>query len=374
MNKLSWMKTVFDTLFKRLPSVLPGLDRGFCIGLEMGPDRLNLVQMELVAGRPAIRAIASLPYPCPRDELHPKQLKSLLKLACATQPFKGRRVVSCLPASQIKLITVSYKEGQPDAVAIVAELRERLQGELDNLVVDFMTLRQHDAGSGRRDALVAMAPRDKVVAYLDFLTEAGLQVEALDIGPAALARLVSHAGALRTPDFPFLPNALLINFGADSSYLTVIWGRRLMLDRTVEFCENNLFNRLKKVLDMPHDLAVRLLYGKNSALDDPDGAVRMIAEVLRPEIALLLQEINKTLVYMASRTHGKSLDMIYLAGRVAPGVMNALMEQMKMPVHILNPVEVFSPETGRLDHESIGDVTGIALSAGLALRGVPEHE
>ncbi|MDO8208475.1 MAG: pilus assembly protein PilM [Gallionella sp.] len=376
------MKIVFDKLLKpardRLTNMLPGFGRDLSIGMDMGPDRLNLVQMELVAGRPAIRAIASLPYPCPREELelHPQKLKSLLKQAYAMQPFKGRRVVSCLPASQIKIITLTYKEGQPDAVAIVAELRERLQGELDNLVVDFMILREQEANPGHRDALVAMAPRNKVLAYLDLLTGAGLEVEALDVGPAALARLVSQEGALHTPEFPLQPNALLINFGADSSHLTVIWGRRLMLDRAVEFCENKVFSRLKQLLDMPQDLAVRLLYEKKSALNGPDGASRMLGEVLRPEIAMLLQEVNKTLVYMASRTHGKSVDVIYLAGRLAlyPDVLNAFRDQMKIPVRMLNPVELFASERSRLNDKGLGEITGIALSAGLALRGVPENE
>lgn len=390
MNRftLTFMNTVFDKLLKPaldwLPKVLPGFGRDLSIGLEMGPDRLNLVQMELVAGRPSIRAIASLPYPCPREELqqHPQRLKLLLKQAYALQPFKGKHVVSCLPTDQIKIITVSYRcgEGQADATAIVAELRERLKGDLDGMVVDFMNLRQEETDAGQRDALVALAPRDKVMAYLDMLTGAGLEVDALDIGPAALARLVSHAGALSTAEFPRLPNVLLVNFGADSSFLTVIWGRRLMLDRAVEFSENRMLSCLKQVLDMPEELAIRLLYEKNAPLSiengSPDEVSQMVAQVLRPEIAQLLQEINKTLVYMASRTRGKSVDQIFLSGRAAcyPGIMNSLREKLKIPVEILDPVVVFASKHGNPHEAGLGAVAGIALTTGLALRGVPTNE
>jgi type IV pilus assembly protein PilM len=310
-----FIKPVLNRLQKLLPSLLSNVGSKFSIGLDFGPDRLNLVQMERAGGGICMRAIASLPYPCPRDELYqnPKGLKALLKQAYAMQPFMGKRVVSCLPAEHIKIITVSYKytEGQPDATPIVAELRERLQGELDDMVVDFITLRQEDTESGKRDALVALAPRKKVMAYLDLLTGAGLDVDALDIGPAALARMVCFAGAIHSPEFPRLPNVLLVNFGAESSFVTVIWGRRLMLDRAVEFSENGMFTRLKQVLDMPEELAIRLLYGNNpyekttgAAIENggKDEASQMVTEVLRPEITLLLQEINKTLVYMASKT------------------------------------------------------------------------
>lgn len=374
---------VLNKLQKVLPLFNGGLGNKFCIGLDMGLDRLNLAQMEQINGKVHIRAIASIPYPCSREELqsNPKILKTLLKQAHATQPFKGNRVVSCLPIDQIKIITITYKriEGQADSEAVVAELRERYKAELDNLVVDFMTLREEESSVNQRDALVALAPRDKVLAYLDLLTNAGLDVDSLDIGPAALARLVSHTGAIHVPEYPVLPNVLLINFGADTSFLSIIWGRRLMLDRPVEFSENRIFARMKQVLDMPEELMIRLLYetipNADITNEKPDEINRMVAEVIRPEIALLLQEINKTLVYMTSKARGKSVDQIYLTGRVAryPGILNYLREQLHVAVDILDPVEVFAAEKYKLNGHVLGTMPEIALTTGLALRGVPEH-
>ena len=382
-----FFKAVLKCLPKLLPNFLSKFGSQFSIGLDLGLSRLNLVQMENTGNRVSIRAIASLPYPCPRDELyqHPEKLKALLKQAYATQAFKGKRVVSCLPAEQLKIITVSYKhsEGQQDAVSIVAELRERLQGELDEMVVDFITLRQEGTESGKREALVAMAPRKKVLAYLDLLTSAGLSVDALDIGSAALARLVRHTGAIHTPEFPLGPNVLLVNFGAESSFLTVIWGRRLMLDRIVEFSENRIFSRLKQILGMSKELAIHLIYEKyphnqganqDSCMSESD---KMIEDILRPDISQLLQEINKTLVYMASKTRGKSVDKIYLTGRVArySGILKLLREQLQVPVELLDPTLIFASEkSNAVIENNLGTLAGIAMTTGLALRGVPENE
>ena len=79
---------------------------------------------------------------------------------------------------------------------------------------------------------------------------------------------------------------------------------------------------MKQALDMPEELMISLLYEKNPNHAMVDGESidevnQMVEEVLRPEIATLMLEINKTLVYMASKTRGKSVDQIYLAGRVA---------------------------------------------------------
>jgi type IV pilus assembly protein PilM len=387
------LRPVLDRLPMRLPKSMSGpllLRRQTSgIGLDLGPDRLNMVQMATTAGRVHVHAMASLSYPCPRDALftQPGMLRELIKQAFSMQAFKGKKVVSCLPAEHIKIITVSFKpaDGQTDAAAVVSELRERMQGDLSDTVVDFMTLRQNETDGGKREALVALAPRSKVVAYLDLLTGAGLDVTALDIGPAALARLVCHAGAVHTPEFPHMPNVLLINFGVDSSYVTVIWGRRLMLDRSVDFSEKALFSRLKQVLGMPEELAASLLYASSPDVHNASGVTRMaghdeasqmVADVLRPEMNQLLQEINKTLVYMASKTRGKSVDQVYLAGRVAryPGLRKALVDQLQVPVELLDPLAAFPPESDGAIDSHLGLIAGMALTTGLALRGEPCHE
>jgi type IV pilus assembly protein PilM len=352
---------------------------GSPIGVYLGPDRLNLVQMD-GATRPMLRAMASVPYADSREELlrNPASVRALLKQAFNAQPFRGKTVVSCLPADQIKILSLTYRqaEGQADEQAVVAELRERLKDELDEMVVDYLPLRKDEGDAAKRDALVALAPRAQVMAYLHLLTDAGLQVDALDIGPAALTRVVKHAGARHFPEFPMMPNALLINFGLESSYLTVIWGRRTVLDRAIEFSENRLFSRLKTVLDMPPELAMRMLCQEGELSEQQRETRKIIEEVIRPDLGLLHQEISKTLVYMASRTRGKSVDSVFLAGPAARyhGVVEGLRQQLKVPVHILNPVVDFAgPQQSHLDL-SLGTTAGMALAAGLALRGVPENE
>jgi type IV pilus assembly protein PilM len=160
----------------------------------------------------------------------------------------------------------------------------------------------------------------------------------------------------------------------------VIWGRRVMLDRAIEFGENRIIDRLQTVLDMSRELAMQLLYQRNlplAAASSVHSETRqMVAEVLRPEMVVLLQEINKTLIYMASRTRGKSVDTVHLAGRVAlyPGVVSSLREQLNLPVDILNPIAEFASEKTRIDTENLGVTAGMALTTGLALRGIAEGD
>lgn len=360
------------TLSKRLA---PHLGPAPAIGLYLGKSAVNLVQMEQTASGARIRAMAALPLEGAREALaeRPREFKALLQSAFKAYPFVGKRVVSSLSNKDVKISTMSFRRqpGQSDDEALVVALRERMPDELDDTVVDFMSLRPAESEAEQGEALVALASRTKVTEYLDQLTAIGLEAVALDVGPNALSRLVRHSGAQHWREFPKLPNALLINVGLNASFLSVIWGRRLILDRQVSFSEGALVSRLQKVLEMPEALALHLLHELESSGNAAESQSTVL-ELLRPEMAVLLQEINKTLVYMASKTRGKSVDVIYLAGSAAryPSLLNGFQSQLQVPVVPLEPVSLFAHDA-RI-RPQLGLRPGIVLATGLALREVRE--
>src|SRR5688572_12764163 len=156
-------------------ALAPG--RPYDIGLHIGLESVNLMQLQPGKPKPTVRAAASLAHGTSRDELiaDPARLKTLIRRAFAAQPFRGNRVVTCLPNDQMKILLLTYamSEGISEPDAVVRELRERMRQELDGMVVDYIPLRQEHA-SRPKEAIVAMAARDKVTAYLNALSEAGL--------------------------------------------------------------------------------------------------------------------------------------------------------------------------------------------------------
>ena len=353
------------------------------IGLHLSNERANLVQFDNSAGGPRIRAAASLPYPCSRDELlaDPRHLKALLRQARSEQNFKGRRVVSCLRSAELQIFPINYtpEDGRPDGAAILGELRERLKGTLDASVIDYLPIRKDEGDSTRREALVAVASREAVLRHLDLLENAGLQASAIDIGPAALARLVSFVN--QTDPRVQHPNALVINFGSAKSYLSVVWGRRLILDREIEFGERSLVDRVVRMLGMSEDLAIRLLqecgFRSAPAQDGSDSEMaQTLKEVLRPELATLTAEVNKTLIYTASRSRGRSIDQIHLLGSIGgyPGIDRLIQEMLAVPVEVLDPFRAFGSRPGEAELARLRPIAGVALACGLALRGFHPHD
>jgi Tfp pilus assembly PilM family ATPase len=349
------------------------------IGLDFAAEELHMMQLQYRADGPAIIAAVSVRYPSDRASLmaNPAQFKSFIRAALKSRPFRGRIVVTCLPAEDVKILVVTYRqeaEKKPDDV-ILRAVRERL-GELTDSLVDFVQIRNPVENAGEQDALVAVAKRTQVMAYLERLRNAGLEAAALDVRPVALCRL---AAAVQPEETPYR-NVLLANFGVNKTYLTVLSGKRLMLDREIEFGEAQLVATLAKTLAMPEAAALKLLQTAGASrpqnapdaksLDPDEDARRTLGEVLRPRFTMLSQEINKTMAYMAGKMRGASIECIYLMGSVAfyPNAIPWIQGFFANRVEVLDPFAAFAARSDAAVLPDSDPSAGMVLAAGLALR------
>jgi Tfp pilus assembly PilM family ATPase len=151
-------------------------------------------------------------------------------------------------------------------------------------MIDYLPIRANP-GDEERLTLVAIARKQQVIELLDLLSGAGLEVMALDIGPSAIKRLFSSL-----PGASGQETMLVINSGREVSYLTMVSGRRLLLDQQVEFGEEPLLRHLCEVLDIDATLARKLLLENGFGSDGPPTGEtsliqgRQVAETLRVAI------------------------------------------------------------------------------------------
>jgi type IV pilus assembly protein PilM len=349
------------------------------IGVDFAGESLNLLQIAPSGDGPLVRAAVSLPYPLPRAELlaDARVLKSFVRDALASAPFAGNAVVAALAPAEVRILplTVVVPSGQSEQQAVARAVREQLGAQALESVVDYYQVRSADAGGNERQVLAAVAARPNVLAYLASLRQAGFAPAALDIGPTAIARLLA---AMHKQDYD--ESVLLINFGTHKSFLTVIWGRRLMLDREIDFGETQLVDKLARSLKLTPAIALALLreHGTGARASgetrDQRGMEmdigRTIGEILHPEFAALAEELTRTQVYVASRTRGSAVSRVYLNGSAAryAHIPERVAAMIHLPVDVLDPFKAFGAMEGFTPGSSV--THGIALAAGLALRGV----
>ena len=346
------------------------------VGLHLGGERLSAAQMQRTPTGAAIQSVGSLELGCPWYAMlaEPRRFRRALDQFWHEHGFRGRQVVAAMPQEQLKVFTVEYTatQGQSDAEAVASEVRERLKSKGRNLVVDFVPVRQASPDERSREAVVAAAAREDVTAFLDLLGNAGLQVQALDIAGMALKRVVTSLEPETGPD---MQSALLIYVGATSSQLMVVWGRRLMLDRSIEFSEERLVARVTRLLELPEHAAKRLLaeYGVRAMQGPHQGEMdAVLREIVGSELQQLKAEASKTLHYAASRTRGNGVDRILLVGAVGrfPGIAEVLSAGLGKAVGILDPLSAFSHNLTKEEAAVLSPHYGVAVALGLALRGL----
>jgi len=361
------------------------------IGVQFAREELHLVQMQSASdGGVTLRARASIPYPGAFDEImnSPGRLRSLVHRALRANGFIGRKVVSSMAADEVRIISVCYQlnKGEEDDHAIVDLMRDRIDGQLADYVLDYVPVRTKSK-EGQRLALVAMSKRQEVLEHLELLQALGLRIEALEIGPVAIRRLIQAMSSQQEPE-----NVLVVNFGTDKSYLTIVSHRRLLSDQEIAFGENTILRRLSETLDISPEMARNMVF-KNGL--DPAGArdavglaladtgmFNTLLEIVKPELTRLAEEIRRAFMYATSESRGGPTQRVYILGSIArwPGSDTLLDTIIDVPVRkIPDPSAIFhatdgQPEDANHDPSTDGAAPELAVATGLALRGMDRDE
>ena len=358
----------------------PGL-----IGLDIDAGQIHMCQIRpREHGTYTIIAKTSVSYSGTRDELlaSPKKLKSLIDAGLNEKNFEGRRVAALMPWDDVKIILLTYKATVSDVDAeVVSMLENRIEGSIGDYVVDYVPVRSN-ASDEEHMVVATLSSRAKVNTLLQALIDAGLEVDSLDVAPTALRRIVSALYTGHAAD-----NVLMINCYHDDSYLTVISGRRLLFNQSVEFSERMLLERIASQLDITVESALNLVLNSGfqkhqtlalASVDDQADISSTLLEIVKPCFLDLVEEINRVLVFTASETHGVPVSRVCLLGSIAhwPGAQQVLFSLLDfdVPDGQIEFTQVFEDENDNTRVPWSGLFSDISIAMGLALRGLVDNE
>ncbi len=349
------------------------------IGLDFGTEALKIVQADFTKSGPCVRSAVSIDYPIAKDELYASsaELKKLLREARKQGAFKGRRAVVAMPPEKVQFISLEYKHtpGQDVDEVVIGAIKERFGDSINKSVIDYLHIRPEHKDQVDRTALVAVAEQKSVIEFLDYLSKAGLNVVRLEIGPVAINRLISAMHPTQNDKV-----VLAINFGIDRSYATVLWGRRLLLDRSLSFGLNSALKQVSDALEVSQDEAENLLerHGVqvvNNILAGDDlfepGITASLTDILKPSLLEFSSEIKRLMLYVASRTRGRNVYQAYIFGSVAawPSFDKLLAEMTGLPVKTTRPFYGLNTSHQAEEVNEQSGHLGIAVATGLSLSG-----
>ncbi|MEO1574242.1 MAG: pilus assembly protein PilM [Pseudomonadota bacterium] len=340
------------------------------IGLDIGRHAARLIQF---AGPPdgprQVVAAGAIDFDASDDRL--ATLDATLGETVRRLGLRGRRVVAAMPAGDYRLLQIAYRPTpeKSDEAAIIEQVADRLDGALSDYVIDAVPVRSA-AREAETQALVAVSRRDDVTALLRCLARHRLNPDVVEIAPLALRRLVGElAGTYDGLN-------LIVNTGMERSYLTLLHGRRLLLDQVIEFGETPLVNALAQTLSLSyehaHSLVLRTGLRHGGADPIPDhregetGMFNTLLEILRPRLTRLVDHTDSVFMYAAAQTRGGGDAQILLFGALArwPGCAEVISDMTRLPVVVPSMDNLAA--ANRLDLS----MPDYAVAAGLALRGI----
>ena len=351
------------------------------IAAHFSQHELQLLQLRGCGSELAIQASASLPFVGERDEFlaSRKAVRTLIQRGLKAAPFRGRKTISTLPFEHVKLMSISYPAGPAgkEEETIASLMAERVEGDLSDYVIDYVPVRT-SIRDGERLCLVAVSPREQVIAYLDTLRAAGLQPEALEVAPLSIRRLVERMSSPSN-----IENVLAITTGLDTTYLTLISGRRLLANQAMPFGVSRLIDSICDALDVSPDVANELLtkngLGEGTGSKHPptdDIAIgATLLEIVRPAFVDLVNEIERAFLYAASESYGQATKRIYLFGSLAkwPGADRLVTALTQIPVETMRfGLMPFDIDPAAIENGE--SPAGLSVAAGMALCGFGEHD
>lgn len=349
------------------------------IGVDFALECAHLVQLESVSGGSLqVRAKASMPFDSPRRELltRPHEFRSLLRRVLESDRFYGRKAVLAMPAGMFRTISVNYQYAgaeENEGAAVLQVMKSRLDGDLSQYVLDYMPVKNRSKG-GERLAIVAVSERQPVIDFLELARKAKLDVQALEIGPVAISRLVGAMSKAQGSS-----NALVINSGRRASYLTLISGSNLLFDQEIGLGEDNLIQQVAETLDISVNMARDMILrtgvhpddGGDSTMSEEDhGLMMTMSEILKPQFLKLVEEVKRAFLYAAAETRGGAVTKVYLLGGIARwrGADRLLSSLADVDVQTIpDPLALFPAGDKPVGEDFASEV---AVATGLALRGM----
>ncbi len=349
------------------------------IGIDIGVSAIKLV--EIKRQRENYQVVGAMRTPTPAGAISDGVIQNTGALAktLAEMVEKAglakRRVVTAIGGRKVitRHLKVPLMPVKELSAAVKWEAEKYLPMGNQDLVMDFLNMGEVEADGKKQFSILLAAVSSEIPrAYYNLMAAAGLELAAIDIVPAALARWYTSLNGQKGKQGGGLA---LVDMGAEASNLVLIDRGKIVFTRVIVGGGNLLTGAIAQSLRINlQDAArfkeefARLL--ENNVTKQEESAhgndFRMIAAdmAIREVLGDFIREIRRSLDYYRTQPQATPVTGLIISGGTAllPGLANFLRQELELPV------EVGSGLAGAVGTPQLD--AGFALATGLALREV----
>ncbi len=287
------------------------------IGIDIGDHTVRMLQLTRDGDRYVALAAASRPLG--RDvclesgDAYHHAVNHVVREMLSSGKFQGRHAVSCLPAASLQYKNIRLPKMPHDelASAVQWEASERLKLSGDAMNIQFFDAGEVTQGQDvRQEVILLAAPKRFIEEHIHSLKSCDLELAAIDVVPAALARCTTHASPTDDQDADV---RVVIDVGYTGTKVLITRGQRICFFKLIEIGGRHMDQALATKLQLPAAAASEARHDWMSGKTGSDGDARILA-ALGPVIDDLSREINLCLRYYSVTFRGRRPEEALVVG------------------------------------------------------------
>ena len=353
------------------------------MALDIGSENVRLLQLVPSSGT-AARGVAGALWTCPPEIAHDETARrqsviEAVKGLVSGGKFKGRQVVTALPADVVNIKNVRLPEMPPERLheALQAEARERFPFPINSdHQLNYLMAGQIRTGKEVRNEIILFAAmEDDIEQHVQLLTDMDLEPTHLEAEPVAAFRSAAR-WMRRESDEDTI--TVVVDIGVRGAWVVVGRGPRIVFVKFVEIGGKNLTQGVCRQLGLDYEEAHRIRRQAGDMMIDggevpPDGPVpnvEAIRNAIRSDVESLCGEIALCLRYCSVTFRGMQPEGIRLAGGESRNALTVAMiaEHLGMECVAEDPFRNVDMSTVGIDDRR-GAPSDWSLCAGMAFRG-----
>ncbi|MGK7928277.1 MAG: type IV pilus assembly protein PilM, partial [Spirulina sp.] len=345
------------------------------IGLEVAPERINVVQLKKQGQTYKLDTYLTEEVPEGIFEdgqiVDSPALAELIQETLSQNNIKSKKVATAIPMREaiIRIIPIPAELNDQELKEMVLnhEAGLYLPYPREEVDLDYQKLGffEDEDGIEKVQVLLVATRREVTDIYVDTMQQAGLEIDVLDINSFALIRTIRE----QLRQFGPQEAAVLVDIEFESTEIAIIVDGVPQFSRTVPIGTYQLQSALSRAMNLPTKRDTEMLQGMTIPNTPVDG-LRTGATGINPGMAALLRvlgeladELRRSIDFYLNQSGELEVAQLLLAG--PGGGIGQLDEfftnRLSLPTAQIDPVSSLSLET----EEDIPDVVRPGLGVAL---------
>ncbi|MBW4643981.1 MAG: pilus assembly protein PilM [Goleter apudmare HA4340-LM2] len=353
------------------------------VGIELAPERVNIVQLRKQRQGLKIEALTSVAVPegliTDGQIADPPAVAELIQQALAESKIKASRVATAVPGrdSIVRLIPVPAELDDKELRDMVLnhEASLYLPYPREEADVDYQKLGYFvdEDGIEKVQVLLVATRKEVTDTYISTFEQAGLQIDVLEINSFALIRTIRE----QLRQFGPQEAAVLVDIEFDSTEIAIIVNGVPQFSRTVPIGTYQMQTALSRVMSLPTSRDMELLQGMTivpTPIDDGKTGVTDInpgmAAILRV-LGELTDELRRSIDFYLNQSENLEVAQILLAGPGGGlrGLDEFFTQRLSLPTTQIDPIGALSLSVDEDKYPAV-QRSGLATVLGLGMREV----